>query len=86
MSSQLVLPIRGYATSGAGHRLVQRVVLRGRQGRAGRELGGAIVPEPVLAGLKTAYDRVSGRLGVSGGVLTGGVVATPDVAALSTAA
>jgi hypothetical protein len=83
-SSEMVLPVGGHTAGRPGNRLLRRMVLRGRKGRAGHELVGAIVPEPVLPWLEAADDRVARGTGMTGGVLAGGIVATADVAALRT--
>src|SRR6185369_2958593 len=49
-------------------------------------LGLAVVPEPVLARLEAADDRVTARGRVGGGVLGRGRVTAADVAALGTTA
>jgi hypothetical protein len=79
---QVLLPVSRDTAGWARGRLVNWVVVGGRQRSASEEFAGAVVPEPVLTGLETADDRVLGGSGVGGGMLAGGVVAAANVAAL----
>ena len=81
-SVQMALPVRGHMPRRPRRRLVERMVLGGGQNRAVEILLGAVVQEPVLAGLEAAYDGVSRAPGVLGGVLARGIVATADGTAL----
>jgi hypothetical protein len=78
---ELALPICRDPSRWAGCRLVERVVPGGSEGWAGQVLLLPVVPEPILARLVAADDRVASGLGVRGRVLVGRVVTAPDVAA-----
>jgi hypothetical protein len=81
----MALPVARDTSRWSGHRLVERMVLRTRQTWTCEGFFGAVVPEPVLAGLKAPDDRMPCLFGVFGGVLAGRAVATPDMAASSAA-
>src|SRR5580692_1784114 len=79
---QHLLPAAGYAPLGSRHRLVERVMLGRRELRAVVGLIGLEAPEPVLAGLEAADERMSCGLRVRGSVLFRRGVAAADVSAL----
>jgi hypothetical protein len=68
-SVEVPLPVVGDEAGRTRDGLVERVMIRSDEGRSVIELVGGVTPEPVLAGLEAADDRVPGRLGVGGGVL-----------------
>ena len=57
------LPVCRHASGGAGHRLIERMRMRGMQGGADEELVRSKVVKPLLAGLKARDNRVT-RIGV----------------------
>ena len=78
---ELLLPVKWHAAARTGCRLVERMVAWWREEWALYELVGAIVVEPVFAGLETRDDRMPSRLCVFRRVLLRRVVAASDVAA-----
>src|SRR4051794_7801999 len=81
-SVQQVLPVRRHLAGRAGHRLVDRVTGRRRELGSGDVLLGLVVPEPGLAGLEAAGDRMAGRAGMGCRVRGQRGIAAADVAAL----
>src|SRR4029077_2202256 len=75
-------PVTRHARLRARHALVERMMLRRSQRRPREGILCLVVPEPVLAGLEAADDRMPRDLRVRGRVLRGRAVAAPDVAAL----
>ena len=63
------LPVRRDPIRGSRHRLVQRMLVWRRQGKAFDVLLIGVIPEPVLAGLVALDDRMPGLGGVAGRVL-----------------
>src|SRR5690242_16113640 len=85
-SVEVTLPVPGHPTCRSGHRLVERVVMRGSEHGAVEILLGGVVPEPVLPGLEALDDRMPGVGGVVAGVLRRRRVAAPDMPAMGAAA
>jgi hypothetical protein len=82
---QSVLPVGWNAAGWTWYRLVNGVVQWRRELGTLQVLVGAVVPEPILARLEAADERVTGRVRMCGCMLFGRVVATPDMTALRTA-
>lgn len=85
-SAEQILPTRRHAAGGAGHGLVQGMVMRRYERGAVRVLVGPVVPEPVLTWFEAADDRVLGCRGVSRGMPARRVVAAADVPTLGASA
>src|SRR5579859_1056192 len=83
-SVQPAPPVFWYPAGGAGHGLIQWMVVRRAEGRAFEVLLPGVVPEPILAGLEALNDRVSMLRRVSTRVPRGRRIAAADVAALRT--
>src|SRR5689334_612181 len=75
-------PVRRHPPLGAGHALVDRVLLRRRELRAVVGLLGLVAVEPVLTRLEALDERVSRSRSVRGRVLHGRGVAAADMPAL----
>src|SRR5436309_12275354 len=75
-------PVRRHPPLGAGHALVDRVVLRRRELGPVVGLLGLVAVEPVLTRLEALDERVSRSRSVRGRVLHGRGVAAADVPAL----
>ena len=76
------LPVSGDLALGTRNRLGQRVRMGRSQLRPFGVLLGAVIPEPVLAGLKALDHAVFRVLGMRGRMLAGGIVAAADMPAL----
>jgi hypothetical protein len=83
---QVALPVLRYPTRRTRDGLVGRMVLGRSKRRTVVELLVGVAPEPVLARLEAADERMSGLSGMPTRVLGRGGVATADVSALGTAA
>ena len=70
-SMQVVLPVGWNAAGWAWYRLVNGVVQRRRGPRTFHVLVGAVVPEPILARLEAADNRVTGGVRMCGCMLCG---------------
>src|SRR5271156_2443560 len=80
------LPVRRHPRGWPWRGLLERAMLRRGQRRTVAELPRVVVPEPVLARLEAAYQRMPGSGRVLARVLRRGGVATADVSAAGAAA
>src|SRR5258705_12840115 len=83
---EVAAPVGWAPASRAGHRLVHGVMLGRGQLRAVVELLLLVAPEPRLARLEAAHQRVAGGRGVGAGVLGRRAVTAADVPALGASA
>ena len=81
---QEVLPVGGNPSGGAGHGLVDGMMVGRCEARPFQVFVGSVVPEPILARLEAGDDGVTGGVRMRRRVLAGRVVAASDVAALRT--
>ena len=79
--AELALPVAWHASDRARDALLKGMAVRWRQLGADHEVVGAVVVEPVLAGLEALDDRMPGRPVVGGRVAGQRVIATADMPA-----
>jgi hypothetical protein len=83
---ELPFPVTWHATVRSRHWLIERVMVRRRQGWTLQILFGRVVPVPVFARLEALDDRMPDAGRMAGGVLRWRRVATTNVAAPRTPA
>jgi len=85
-SMELALPVTGHSTGWAGHRLVERVIMRRGQDRSFEILLGGVIPIPVLVRLEALDDRMADGVRVVIGMLGRRRIAAAHVTAPRAAA
>jgi hypothetical protein len=80
------LPVGRHRSGRSGHRLIQRMRVRGVKLRAGEELSGAVVVEPSLARLEACDYRVTRSRVMFRCMLVWRSITAPDVPAFDTSA
>ena len=64
-----ILPVPGHLALRAWRWLIQRMRVRWLKLRALEEFSGAVIVEPIFAGLETVNHGMPGRVEMSGGML-----------------